>query len=206
MEKSNEITEIFKALALFHVKMDSIKKDATNPFFHSKYASLKNILDAIREPLQECELEFTQFPCEGYGLTTLLVHIPSGEFLQSNYIMQPVKTDPQGAGSVITYQRRYALVSILALNIEDDDDANTGTHGAATPEAAIEAAKLWLNPNTKEFDGAIKKLKAGTTTIQKIRTVMKVSKKVEELLLSAVKGNAQKILPPEGSHDLVIPI
>lgn len=134
MEKSSSITEIFKALALFHIKVGKIKKDAKNPFFKSSYSSLENILDEIRDPLTESELEFVQFPTGDYGLTTLLVHIPSGEFLQDCYNMQPAKSDPQGAGSVISYQRRYALLSILALN-QEDDDANRGTHGAKMQEA-----------------------------------------------------------------------
>lgn len=188
MERSTSITEIFKALALFHVKMDKVKKDANNPFFKSKYASLENILDAIRIPLQESELEFTQFPNGLYGLTTLLVHIPSGEFLQDTYTMSPQKADPQGAGSVITYQRRYAITSILCINVETDDDANHATHGGSTPEQAFENNKPWLNLNTKEFDGAVKKLKDGKTTISKIRTVMKISKAVEEKLLESIKS------------------
>lgn len=188
MEKSEKIIDLFKALALFHVKMDKVKKDANNPFFHSKYASLENILDAIREPLQECELEFTQFPTDEYGLTTLLVHLPTGQYLQDCYKMEPQKKDPQGAGSVITYQRRYAITSILCINVETDDDGNKGTHGGSTPEEAAENDKPWLNPKTKEFNGAVLKLKSGQTTIAKIRTVMKVSKKVEELLLEAAKN------------------
>ena len=102
--------------------------------------------------------------------------------------MNPVKNDPQGKGSVITYQRRYALAAVLGLNVEDDDDANTGTHGGKTPEEAADNNKIWLNENTREFDGAVKKLREGTTTIEKIRTVMKVSKKVEGLLKEAIKN------------------
>lgn len=187
MEKSEKITELFKALALFHVKMDKVKKDAKNPFFKSNYASLENILDAIREPLQESELEFTQFPTGNYGLCTMLVHVPSGEYLQDCYTMEPQKKDPQGAGSVITYQRRYALTSILCINVESDDDGNHATHGGINPESAAENNKPWLNKDTKEFTGAVGKLKAGTTTIAKIRTVMKVSKEVETLLNNAIK-------------------
>jgi hypothetical protein len=38
--------------------------------------------------------------------------------------MKPVKADPQAYGSVITYQRRYALSAILGLNTDEDDDGN----------------------------------------------------------------------------------
>jgi hypothetical protein len=38
--------------------------------------------------------------------------------------MNPTKDTPQEAGSVITYQRRYALGAALGLDIDEDDDAN----------------------------------------------------------------------------------
>ena len=38
--------------------------------------------------------------------------------------MRPVKNDPQGVGSCITYMRRYALGAVLCLNIDKDDDGN----------------------------------------------------------------------------------
>ena len=41
--------------------------------------------------------------------------------------MQPTKHSPQDAGSVITYQRRYAIGAILNLNIDEDDDGNKGS-------------------------------------------------------------------------------
>jgi hypothetical protein len=187
MEKSESIVNLAKALMLFHIKVGKVTKDASNPFFKSKYATLENILEVIDIPLNESGLTFTQFPSNNYGLTTILIHAESGEFISTEYFMEPAKKDPQGAGSVITYQRRYALAAILGLSQEDDDDLS-GTHGGKTPEQAEENNKPWLNKNTKEFDGAVEKLASGRTTIQKIREVMKVSKEVETLLNNAVKN------------------
>jgi len=108
MQKSESIKNIAQALIIFHVKVDTIKKDAKNPFFKSTYASLTNILDAINEPLIESGLAISQFPTGADGLTTILIHGESGEWISSTYEMRPVKDDPQGRGSCITYQRRYA--------------------------------------------------------------------------------------------------
>ncbi|MEG2219786.1 MAG: ERF family protein, partial [Muribaculaceae bacterium] len=47
-----------------------------------------------------------------------------GQYISDTYTMRPVKNDPQGLGSCITYMRRYALGAILGLNIDEDDDAN----------------------------------------------------------------------------------
>ena len=104
----------------------------------------------------------------------------------SDYTMKPVKDDPQGKGSVITYQRRYALSAVLGLNIEDDDDANTGTHSAKTPEAAKakENELPWLNENTDQFKGAVEKMKAGKSSIDALKKFFKISKAIHEKLLA----------------------
>jgi len=123
MEKSESIKELATALCKFQSIVETIQKTATNPFFKSKYASLADILNVIRQPLDSCGLSFVQFPQGEYGLNTMLMHT-SGEWISCCYFMQPTKKDPQGAGSVITYQRRYALGAVLGLNIDIDDDGN----------------------------------------------------------------------------------
>ena len=126
MEKSESIKELATALCNFQSSVSNVPKDGSNPFFKSKYATLSNILDVIREPLLRNNLSFVQFPTGEHELTTILMH-NSGEWIQGTYKMTPTKNDPQGLGSVITYQRRYALGSILGLNIDDDDDGNAAS-------------------------------------------------------------------------------
>jgi len=176
MQKSESIKNIAQALILFHVKVDTIKKDAKNPFFKSTYASLTNILDAINEPLIESGLAVSQFPSGADGLTTILIHGESGEWIESTYEMRPVKDDPQGRGSCITYQRRYALASILSLNIDEDDDGNKATYPAGTPDD-----KPWLNKNSDEFAKAHAYM-LDKGDINKIKAKYKLSKEVETLL------------------------
>jgi hypothetical protein len=126
MEKSESIKELATALCKFQSEVEKIKKDSVNPFFRSKYADLSSILDVIREPLVSNNLSFVQFPSGENGLTTMLMHT-SGEYIQECYTMKPSKNDPQGLGSAITYQRRYALGAILGLNIDEDDDGNAAS-------------------------------------------------------------------------------
>jgi hypothetical protein len=123
MNKSESIKELATALCNFQSEVEMIKKGEINPFFKSKYASLADILNVIRQPLANNGLSFVQFPKGKYGLDTMLLHT-SGEWISEAYEMEPSKHDPQGAGSVITYQRRYALGAILGLNIDVDDDGN----------------------------------------------------------------------------------
>ena len=178
MQKSESIQNLTKALITFHVKVDTIKKDAKNPFFKSSYASLTNILDGINDALIESGLCVAQFPEGDYGLETILMH-ESGEWIQANYTMKPVKDDPQSRGSAITYARRYALASILSLNIDDDDDGNLATHGSTTPYENTE--KAWLNTGTPEFEKAMTYMKCGGS-INAIKTKYKIRKEVEQML------------------------
>lgn len=187
MHKSTTISELCKALITFNVKCQSIEKDAKNPFFKSSYATLQNIQDAIREPLIESGLSVSQHPEGDHGLTTILMH-ESGEWIESHYIMTPVKNDPQGIGSCITYQKRYALVSILNLSIGDpDEDGNKATFGNSTPEQPEKKSKKWMYEGTKEFNAAITKLKAGTTTLDKIKEYYILGSSVEKLLIDCTK-------------------
>jgi hypothetical protein len=91
--------------------------------------------------LAESGLAISQHPSGDNNLTTLIMHADSGEYIESTYNIHPTKNDPQATGSAITYARRYALVSILCLNVDDDDDANKATHGYSTPQ---QAAKYYL--------------------------------------------------------------
>lgn len=158
MNKSESIKEIATALTKFQGSVAKIKKSETNPFFKSKYASLSDILDVIREPLFENGLSFVQFPTGTHELTTMLMHI-SGEWISGSYTMKPTKDDPQGLGSNITYQRRYALGSILGLNIDVDDDGNA----ASKPPKREE-----LTPKHPHWQKVCDKLKAKEVTIEKL--------------------------------------
>ena len=44
-------------------------------------------------------------------LTTVLLH-KSGQYIGGSVPLKPVKQDPQGIGSAITYQRRYSAAAI----------------------------------------------------------------------------------------------
>ena len=121
MEKSTSIQNLTQGLAKFHAMVGRISKDAKNPFFKSNYASLPHIITEVAEPLEKAGLVITQFP-NGDGLTTMLIHAESGEYISATYTLQVVRqNDPQAQGSAISYARRYGLTSVLNLAISDDD-------------------------------------------------------------------------------------
>lgn len=134
MEKSASIQNLAKALILFNGLVSKVKKGSDNPFFKSKYAALPDVLAAIHAPLLEAGLTINQFPTGLHGLTTILIHAESGEYMMDTYTMTPTKNDPQGIGSCITYQRRYAVGAVLSLNIDEDDDGNKASQPAKKAE------------------------------------------------------------------------
>jgi hypothetical protein len=154
MNKSESIKNIAGALVKFQASVSKVAKESNNPFFKSKYASLANILDTIQKPLSECGLAISQFPDEN-ALTTILLHADSGEWMESSYVMPVAKqNDPQAMGSAMTYARRYALGSILNLNIDDDDDGEKAM-GRQIPK------KDELTPKHPSWTKAVEHLKTG---------------------------------------------
>lgn len=179
MEKSESIKELANALCKFQAEVEKIKKGATNPFFKSKYATLADILDVIRQPLANNGLSFVQFPKGVHSLETMLMHT-SGEYLAESYEMRPVKDDPQGAGSVITYQRRYALGAVLGLNIDEDDDGNK----ASAPVSPKEVKKDLLTPDHVNWDKAVKYVSDGGNITDLTKKYI-IDGKTEKLLINA---------------------
>ena len=179
MERSESIKELTKGLATFHSQVGKIGKDAKNPFFKSNYASLPHILTEIADPLEKAGLVITQFP-DGTGLTTMLIHSESGEYLMARYDMPVAKAnDPQALGSAISYARRYAVSSILSLKI-DDDDAESAMKQVRDPELP------WLNKG-EQLDKAMEYLRGGGK-IATIESKYKLSKEIRNSLELALKG------------------
>jgi hypothetical protein len=180
--------EITKALVKFHMEVGKIRKNADNPFFKSKYASLSNILDVVTPVLVQCDLNIMQMPVGDGELRTVLSHV-SGEMVESTFNMKITKNDPQSMGSAITYARRYAIGAILNLNIDEDDDGNKASTVQATAQATVQPDdKKWLNAcdKTGNLNDRGKRtalaLVDGRTDWDKLTAEYRISKKEREAL------------------------
>ena len=121
--QSSDIGKLVEALSKAQALMKGASKDSTNPFFKSKYADLSSVWNACREPLTSNNLAIIQTTDEKDGsieVITTLAH-SSGQFIRGRLPIKPVKNDPQGIGSAISYARRYGLSSIVGIIQEDDD-------------------------------------------------------------------------------------
>lgn len=144
MMRSDQIGQLADALSKAQGAMRHAIKDSANPFFKSKYADLASVSDACRAELAAQGLSVVQLPTMREGkmvLEYLLLH-KSGEFIGSELEMTPVKADPQGIGSAITYARRYTLAGIAGVATEDDD----GNAASQKPKGAVTDADIPLAP------------------------------------------------------------
>mgnify|MGYP003631301253 FL=1 len=113
---------------------DPVLKDATNPHFRSKYASLSSCVDACKEAFHRHNFALLQSNGhDEYGqyVKTELLHTTGASWGSVVYLVLS-KQDMQGLGSAITYARRYGLLGMVGLAPEDDD----GNASVAPPKPA----------------------------------------------------------------------
>ncbi len=127
MDKSETIINLAKALAAFQGEVKNPANTASNPFYKSKYAPLNEILNEVRPIMAKHGLSVIQSPGgngKDISISTMLLH-SSGEWMELTPLtLTAEKITPQGAGSAITYGRRYVISALLGIASEDDDDGN----------------------------------------------------------------------------------
>ena len=112
--------EFLKALAELQDSVSKITKNADNPFFKSKYTDLNAIFEEVKPKIREKGFILIQ-TVEGEKLHSQLIHIETGEKIESFMDLLTVKPDMQQLGSAVTYARRYSLLPMLNIECEDDD-------------------------------------------------------------------------------------
>jgi hypothetical protein len=116
-------------------------KTAKGEKFSYQYADLHTAIEATQEALGSNGLavvQTTRIGADGKGviLVTHLMH-DSGESVSGEYPICPVKMDPQGYGSALTYARRYTYLAILGIAPEDDD----GQAGSTPPRPVKQTSR-----------------------------------------------------------------
>lgn len=135
MNKSDKIDQLALALHKVQSEVKNPSFDSTNPHFKSKFASLVSVREAVMPVLSKHGLSVAQFPKAGdgsAGCVNLLLH-HSGQWIEEECLLPLDKNNAQGAGSAITYARRYSLQAIAGVVADVDDDGNAAS---ATVETA----------------------------------------------------------------------
>jgi hypothetical protein len=117
-------TGINAALVACLGELRNVAKNAVNPHFKNRYASLDAILDAARPVLSKHGLALSQEPVFQDGLAGVITRIihTGGESRESTLLLPLRDQSAQGVGSALTYARRYAVSSVLGIAADDDDD------------------------------------------------------------------------------------
>lgn len=160
IEMSPTIGSLTFALCQAQKEMNFATKDASNPFFKSKYADLASVWACCKGPLTKHSLSVMQFPCGDGDICGLITQLSfsedtSDEWIRCKFFMKPKDNSPQAMGSCLTYMRRYALSAIVGV-IADDDDGHEANQIKAKIEHHSESAspsdiytgtkiqKIWL--------------------------------------------------------------
>lgn len=136
LEWSPDFSEIVKALPAAQAAIGKVVKDSESQHMGKRYASLAAVIEAVIPAMNTngiAVMQPVEFDGQNVTVQTMLIHT-SGQFMRTRLSMRPVKTDPQGIGSAITYARRYALLAIAGVAPEDDD----GAEASQVPKTAGE--------------------------------------------------------------------
>lgn len=160
--RSDEIKDLVSDFIAVQKIIQNPINSANNPYFHSKYASLDEILKMVRPILTEHNLAVAQNVGgngESIWVSTILMH-KTGQFLESDPLVLKMSeaTNPQKGGSNITYARRYSLTALLGIFGEEDDDGNIAAHGDVKP-------KVEAKPRREEGKPFVRQAKSATATV-----------------------------------------
>jgi hypothetical protein len=162
-------TNIYKKLYELQNELGAISKDATNPFYKSKYFDINSLIGQLKPLLQKHNLLLLQ-PITDNQVRSIIYDLDGGSV--ESAMPLPNDLDAQKMGSAITYFRRYTLQSLLALQAIDDDG-----------NLAIKKNKKpILLDNTPQFKNAQYAIKNGKT-INDIKEHYIINKDIEIKLL-----------------------
>ena len=138
---------LYAAIRAAQGKIETVRKNGENPHFHSKYATLDEIWENVRKPLNDAGLIVL---CDLYTangerlLTTRVIHAETGEETSCTFPIMAATNSPQAIGSAMTYARRYTLTALLEIvtgdGADDDGEAATNHNTPATKNPSASAA------------------------------------------------------------------
>lgn len=143
--KPKNINEALLGVQKAAVLLD-LPKTGFNPHHKNKYMPLDVVLGQVVPLLNNNGFILVQAPSFfsagtgiAYGtLKTQFIYVPTNESVEHEMLLAPGRDDPQGQGAAITYAKRYAIMSILGLTSDEDDDGNSSSR--STKPASVVTA------------------------------------------------------------------
>jgi len=159
MKRSEQIGDLLTALHAARQGFKELEKHGQNYYFANKktgkphlYSTLDDIFNACKDALWENGIEVfysTTFDGTYNVVSTTLVHIASGQRMQSDTAIGDSGTKPQEIGSGITYMRRYHIQAMLNLEADFEDDGNIASGNEGN---IISPPKTPNKPQPVDFD------------------------------------------------------
>ncbi len=153
MRTSENVNELYTALASAQAEFEDVKMSGYNPHFKSRYAKLSDLRKATYKALTKYGLSFSQSPAVDGGrviITSRLQH-KSGQYIESVLSLKPDRESPQSIGSAISYGRRYAKAAMLDIDGEEEDDGNA----ASAPADKRKTSKAAPSPTPTYKTGTV---------------------------------------------------
>ena len=150
--QSEDLKELFTALAKAQAEMRIAGLSSENPYFKSRYADLADIVRASRPALTKYGLSVIHqiLPNDdGASVLHCILCHSSGQFMRTSMRILPVKNDIQSLGSCITYLKRYTYAAICGVISSGDDDDGEGVM-ADVREETKKGVALNIKYNPKE--------------------------------------------------------
>jgi hypothetical protein len=142
MRHSDTLTELGAALAAAQAEVQNPPLDGVNPHYRSKYTTLATMLDTVKPVFAKHGLALVQFPIteDGrVGIETVVLH-SSGEWIAETALIGAAD-DPQKAGSILTYARRYGVAAVAGIQGEEDTDAEGAMPRQTAPRQTAQPAQ-----------------------------------------------------------------
>lgn len=151
LREEKQHNEFLEAFVKAQAKISYAAKTKKNEYYGSKYATLADVFEAIREPLSKFGIAVIQTWTArtvedgvivsvntklrhtsggGEGMTVELF-VPTKEIIESKDGEK--KKGPnflQRIGGAVTYMKRYSLATIAGVPFDDDDDGNSSPVGS----------------------------------------------------------------------------
>lgn len=130
-------------------------KNADNPYFNSKYADLKTVVEALKEPLKAAGLSYYFAPQEHADdadkrwMTCDLIIMNDKESTSFSFPFS--QSEPQKIGSALTYAKRYLLTTVFNVIAEEDDDGNAASGNNVKPVEKKKPTAMNSVPKPKFF-------------------------------------------------------
>ena len=150
----NAHKNVFTALTAAQGEMGPLVKGAVNPHFKNRYATLDDVVNAVRPPLNGNGICF-HFETQAGEMVAVLTHGESETSIRCGVPLLVSKNDIQAYKSATTYAKRIGLESVCGVAPQDDDDGQAAAKSPPRRDEPKQSAPVSPREDDAESEAAI---------------------------------------------------